>query len=123
MGGVRLLPTELNVGAGSDVAAGRVSIEATETSGVCARDHRQGVAGQGVTPEWVENNAGVIQGCVMSSTLFSLLLEKLIVRIRKDGKEVEIGGERLGCLAYSDDVVLMVEKREEMGEILQIGHT
>lgn len=35
MGGIRLLPTGLNLGAGSDDAAGRVSIEATETSGVC----------------------------------------------------------------------------------------
>ena len=76
-----------------------------------------------VTTGWVENNIGVRQGCVMSPMLFNLYLEELIVRIRKARIGVEIGGERLGCLTYADDVVLMAERKEEMEELLHIAHT
>ena len=76
-----------------------------------------------VTTGWMENNIGVRQGCVISPTLFNIYIEELLVRIRKQGKGVQIGKEKLGCLAYADDVVLMAESKTEMEEILDIAST
>lgn len=41
-----------------------------------------------------------------------------LVMIRKSRKGVEIGGGRLRCLTYADDI----ESREEIEEILQIAN-
>ena len=54
-------------------------------------------------------------------TLFNFYIEKLIVRIRKSGYGVKVGDQRLGCLAYADDIVLMTESKIEMGELLKIA--
>ena len=67
----------------------------------------------------MDNNIGVRQGCVMSPTLTNIYLEELITQIRLCGRGVKIGDNRLGCLAYADDVILMAEKKEHMEEILQ----
>lgn len=65
-----------------------------------------------INSDWVKNNVGVRQGCVMSPTLFNIYLEELFVRIRKADIGVKIGQKKLGCLAYADDVVLMAERRK-----------
>ena len=52
----------------------------------------------------------------------NLYLE-LITRFRKSGNGVEVGGKRLGCLAYANDVVLMTESKEEMEKQLIIADT
>lgn len=57
-----------------------------------------------VTAGWLEFNVGVRQGCMISPRLFNICQEELIVRLKKSRKEVKIG-ERLGCMAYADDVV------------------
>lgn len=79
---------------------------------------------QDLSTAWIENHIGVRQGCVMSPspTLFNLYLEELMVRIGKIGKGVKIGEERLGCLVYGDDLVLMAENKQEMEQILYIGN-
>ncbi|XP_045104422.1 uncharacterized protein LOC123499955 [Portunus trituberculatus] len=56
----------------------------------------------------------------MSPTLFIIYLEELITRIRVSGRGVDIGGSRLGCLAYADDVVLTADRKEVMEELLKI---
>lgn len=33
-----------------------------------------------------------------------------------------VGKVRLGCLAYADDAVLMMEKKEDMERLLKIGN-
>ena len=74
-----------------------------------------------ISTGWVENNVGVKQGCTMSTTLFNMYFEELVVRIRKSGIGVKIGNSKLGCLAYADDLVLMTESKQEMEELLRIA--
>lgn len=76
-----------------------------------------------ITTDWLQNNIGVRQGCVMSPILFNLYLEELLVRIRKSKKGVKVGGGTLGCLAYADDIVLMAESKGEMEDLLHITNT
>ena len=55
-----------------------------------------------------------------SHQLYSV--EELVTRIRISGRGVKVGGRKLGCLAYADDIVLMAESREDMEELLQIAN-
>ena len=73
-----------------------------------------------VETEWMKNDTGVRQGSIMSPTLFNIYIEELFVRIRKAGVGVTIGNDKLGCIGYADDVILMAEKSEDMDRILQI---
>ena len=73
-----------------------------------------------VETEWIENNTGVRQGCIMSPTLFNLYIEELSVRIRKAKIGVQIGNRKLGCLGYADDIVLLSESKEDMDRLLDI---
>ena len=76
-----------------------------------------------ISTNWLENNIGVRQGCVISPTLFNLYIEELIVRIRKSEKGVKVRDKRLGCLAYADDVVLMAENKEDMEQLMKTADT
>ena len=74
-----------------------------------------------VKTDWINNNTGVRQGCMMSPTLFNLYIEELFVRIRKAEIGITIGNGKLGCLRYADDVVLITESREDMDRLLHIA--
>lgn len=60
-------------------------------------------------------NRGIRQGCLLSSTLFNILiadLEEEMARGRWGG--VKLGDRKIYTLAYADDVVLVAEKEEGM---------
>ena len=59
--------------------------------------------------DWLKNDVGVRQGCIMSQTVFNTYIEELFVRIRKAEVRVRIGNNKLGCIGYADDVVLTAE--------------
>ena len=73
-----------------------------------------------IETEWMDNNSGVRQGCMVSPTLFNIYIEELFVRIRKLGVGAKIGNERIGSLGYADDIVLMAESEEDMDRLLKI---
>ena len=53
-------------------------------------------------------------------TLFRLYTEELAVRMRKTGIGICVGADRLGCLLYADDIVIMSECGEELQRMLDI---
>ncbi|CAF2076495.1 unnamed protein product, partial [Rotaria magnacalcarata] len=73
-----------------------------------------------IETEWVENNVGVRQGCVISPTLFNIFMEELIARIRRLGGGVKIGGIKIGALGYADDLVVLTNTVEEMIRVLEV---
>ena len=73
-----------------------------------------------ISTQWIQNNRGVKQGCVMSPLLFNTYIEELLTRIRVSRRGARIGNKTIGCLAFADDLVIIGEKREDMEELLRI---
>ena len=63
----------------------------------------------GVYTEWFEVKCGLKQGCSLPSILFNIHINDLIQKIADLRIGVQIGEERIGILAYADDVVLLAE--------------
>lgn len=64
-------------------------------------------------------NRGVIQGDIISPTLFILALDQLVQSVDKSGQGVKCGNIlKLRVLGYADDAALMEEQMEEMTERL-----
>ena len=73
----------------------------------------------GKTTRKVRINAGVKQGCPLSSLLFNLIIDELIEDLKKIKVGIEIGGERICCMAFADDLVLIREERIHMQMLLE----
>ena len=60
----------------------------------------------GKLTEWFDVSYGLKQGCSLSSILFNLYINDLTLKINSLDIGIEINGEKVGILAYADDVVL-----------------
>ena len=69
--------------------------------------------------EWFNVNYGLKQGCSLSSILFNLYINDLIVKINSLDRGIDIDGEKIGILVYADDVVLIAENKEELQQMLK----
>ena len=67
-----------------------------------------------------EVNAGLRQGCVLSPILFSLYIDEITTRLRQKGMGVTCGHRLIPALLYADDIVLLAEDEEGMGESLKV---
>ena len=67
----------------------------------------------GKLTEWFDVDCGLKQGCSLSSILF-LYINDLIVKINSLDIGIDIGGEKVGILAYADDVVLLAESENDL---------
>lgn len=75
---------------------------------------------EGETGENFWTARDVRQGCRLSSVLFNLLIadmEKEMRKIKWGG--VKLGEDRVYTLAYSDDMVLLAENKEEMRSMIE----
>ena len=72
----------------------------------------------GKTTRKVRINAGVKQGCLLSPLLFNLIIDELIEDLKKIKVGIEIGGERICCMAFADDF-LISEERIHMQMLLE----
>ena len=61
--------------------------------------------GQLSEPVHVSN--GVRQGGVLSPSLFNVVLDELLCKLKESGRDAKVGGQYVGGLAYADDIVLL----------------
>ena len=72
----------------------------------------------GKLSEWFDVSCGLKQGCSLSSILFNLYINDLIVKIHSLNLGIDINGENIGILVYADDVVLLADNEEELQQLL-----
>lgn len=57
---------------------------------------------------------GVRQGCPLSPYLFNLFIEKAIEKFKRITKGIKINGERIHCIRFADDIVVIADSVKEM---------
>ncbi|GFO04371.1 endonuclease-reverse transcriptase [Plakobranchus ocellatus] len=69
---------------------------------------------------WFRKTVGVCQGCLLSSTLFTILLERIMTETLEDHEgTVPIGGRTLTNLRFADGKVGVAEKEEELAKLTE----
>lgn len=69
--------------------------------------------------DWVKSERGAGQGCMLSSTIFSLYTEELAAGMRRMKAGVRVGNGKI-CILYADDVVVMIESADELKDVLVV---
>ena len=73
----------------------------------------------GNTGEWLRNTGGVRQGCILSSNLFIIFLERIMCETLDDHEgSVSIGGRLITNFRFADDIVVNAEEEEEAGVLV-----
>ena len=73
----------------------------------------------GSTGELFRTTVGVRQGCLLSSTLFNIFLEKITCEALDDHeRSVSIGGRLITNFCFVDDIVVNAEEEEEAGVLV-----
>ena len=72
--------------------------------------------------EWFDQDFGVKQGCTLSPTLFSILMNDLVEMLKNSNIGVEISSKIINCLLFADDVVLFANSPGELQELLRISY-
>ena len=73
----------------------------------------------GSTGEWFRTTVGVRQGCLLSSTLCNIFLERIMCEALDDHEgSVSIGGRLITNFRFADDIVVNAEVQEEAGVLV-----
>ncbi|KAF2346225.1 Reverse transcriptase domain [Trinorchestia longiramus] len=67
-----------------------------------------------------EECKGVKLGCSLSPLLFALYTEELALHLRMSGCGLKIEEEKLSCLLYADDTVMVSESEQDLQRMLEI---
>lgn len=67
----------------------------------------------------IEINSGVKQGCPRSPLLFNLIIDELIEKLKRTNIDIELGGEKICCMAFADDLVLISENKIHMKILIE----
>ncbi|KAF2353904.1 Reverse transcriptase domain [Trinorchestia longiramus] len=70
--------------------------------------------------EFENLNITIGNGCTLSPFLFGLYTKELAVHLRMSGFELKVEEEKLSCLLYADDIVVVSESEQELQKMLEI---
>ena len=68
---------------------------------------------------YIRINAGVKQGCPLSPLLFNLVMNKLVLKIQEMQNGEQMGGQRVGVMAFADDLIVLSNSSWEMDRSLK----
>jgi hypothetical protein len=82
-----------------------------------------GVRVAGEVDDWYDEFVGIREGCVVSPLLFALYIDDLVGELNGGGGAgVKVGGQRLRCLLFADDIVLLDESAEGLQRSLDVAY-
>ena len=72
----------------------------------------------GLKTEFVNANCGLKQGCILSTLLFNLYVNDLIIKINSLNIGIDIDGEIVSVVLYADDLVILATKEVNLQILL-----
>ena len=69
---------------------------------------------------WFNVPIGLQQGCVLSSLLFNLYINDLVINLKQLCPGIPIGGENVVSLMYADDLVLLARNERDLQHMLEV---
>ena len=70
--------------------------------------------------EWFRTTVGVRQGCLLSPTLFNIILERIMSDALGDhAGKVSIGGRNITDLRFADDIDALAEEEQELEALIE----
>ena len=73
----------------------------------------------GLKTDYFEVSCGLKQGCKLSTLLFNLYVNDLVIKINSLDIGIEIGDEKVSILLYADDLVLVSSSEDDLQILLQ----
>ena len=74
----------------------------------------------GSVRDWFRTTVGVRQGCLLSSTLFSIFLERILTDALEDHEgTVTIGGRTITNLRFADNIDDLAGEEEELAKLVE----
>jgi hypothetical protein len=70
--------------------------------------------------DWFSQDYGVKQGCVLSPTLFSILMNDLVSMLDKAGVGVQVSNQLINSLLFVDDITLIANSEQELNTLIDI---
>ena len=70
--------------------------------------------------DWFDQEFGLKQGCALSPTLFSVLMNNLVSMLSEQNLVVNLASDIINCLLFADDIVLMGKSEQELQTLLNI---
>jgi hypothetical protein len=70
--------------------------------------------------EWFPVEAGVRQGCILSSILFVIFIDGLVRAVKRAKVTSVLEGVKFNIMLFADDVVLLAESRQDLKKLLDI---
>ena len=71
--------------------------------------------------EWFNQDNGVNQGCILSPSLFSVMMKNLTDMLSEHNIGVPIASQIINALLYADDVALIAESESDLQTMLTIA--
>ena len=70
------------------------------------------------TSEEITIKRGVRQGCILSPCLFNIYTEYLIREALEDGKGININGQNITNIRYTDDTIILAESEQQLQHMI-----
>jgi Reverse transcriptase (RNA-dependent DNA polymerase) len=80
------------------------------------------VGSSGEMSNWFETLVGVLQGCVLSSILFNVMLEMVMALANVDEAGILVSGSRISNLSFANDISFLADEHSELQQQLSQLH-